>query len=140
MCKESKFVMLFQSAIIIFIISAMLFGCAGSKELADADSAAGKNRTPAGSVLGTEWIIKYSNTDGELSYLLVFKPDGILYNEHPNDTTHDNDFWEQKGNRIKFNMNNSYVVYEGVIENGTMNGSARNIKGLTWEWEAARIK
>jgi len=92
------------------------------------------------SIIGTEWTIKYSNTDGYLSYLLIFKPDGRLENRHPNESTPDNDFWEQDGNSITMKINDSFVIYKGTINGSTMKGSATNTRNHTWEWEAVKVK
>ncbi len=84
------------------------------------------------SVASTYW--RY--TDDDLSYEVLFKPDGHIYSYHPSDTSPENDFWKQKGNKIILTMNDSYAVYKGkIINDSTIVGKGTS-KGFKWKWSA----
>ena len=84
------------------------------------------------SVASTFW--RY--TDEDLSYEILFKPDGHLYSYHPGDASPENDFWKQKGKRITITMNDKYAVYKGKLtSDSTMTGIGRS-KGFRWKWSA----
>lgn len=42
--------------------------------------------------------------------------------------------WRYKGNQITLNFNNGATVYTGILQNGTLSGSARSGRGQAWSW------
>lgn len=88
--------------------------------------------TSTSSVASTYW--RY--TDEDLSYEVLFKPDGHIYSYHPSDASPENDFWKQRGKKIKMTMNDSYATYTGkLVNDSTIVGKGRS-KGFKWKWEA----
>jgi len=89
---------------------------------------------------GTEWTIRYSNSDGNMEYGLLFHENGRLENHHPNEATPENDKWEQTGRTVIMKINDAYVTYTGTINGNAIEGSAVNIKKNSWKWKAVRKK
>lgn len=88
--------------------------------------------TTTTSVASTYW--RY--TDDDLSYEVLFKPDGHIYSYHPSDASPENDFWKQKGKKITMTMNDNYAVYKGkLINDSTIIGKGSS-KGFKWKWGA----
>ncbi|MCK5871654.1 MAG: hypothetical protein KAG26_02410 [Methylococcales bacterium] len=79
--------------------------------------------------------------DNDRGYRITFFASGLLYTQHPNDKTPDNDIWIQNNNEINFSFNDGFSNYKGTFSsNNIMSGTATNIKGKTWKWKATRIK
>jgi opacity protein-like surface antigen len=91
-------------------------------------------------VTGTTWTMTYYDkaVQQEYTYDITFLAGGKLSNSHPNDTTPDNDSWEQNGTTVTLYFNNSYATYTGTIEGNSISGTASNVAGSTWEWSAVR--
>jgi outer membrane biogenesis lipoprotein LolB len=78
-------------------------------------------------------------TDEDLSYEVLFKPDGHIYSYHTDDASPENDFWKQKGKKITMTMNDSYAIYKGkIINDSTIVGKGTS-KGFKWKWSAKFI-
>jgi hypothetical protein len=93
-----------------------------------------------GDLTGTHWFIYYYEPGGDYyEYNLIFHPNGRLENSHPNETTPDNDAWMQSGDTVILLFNDSYATYQGQITGETMSGTAINITGAAWTWDAYRL-
>ncbi|HLB64108.1 MAG TPA: hypothetical protein VJJ46_04655 [Anaerolineales bacterium] len=89
---------------------------------------------------GTRWFIYYYESGGDYyEYELVFHSGGRLENSHPNESTPDNDAWVQTGDTVILLFNDSYATYEGRINGETISGTAVNIRGAVWSWDAYRL-
>ncbi len=94
----------------------------------------------SGDLTGTRWRITYTEPGGtSYEYELVFHPGGGLENTHPNETTPDNDSWLQTGDTVVLLFNDSYATYQGQIAGDSMSGTAVNITGAAWSWNADRM-
>jgi hypothetical protein len=89
---------------------------------------------------GTKWKLIYTDPSGiKRNYDVEFKKGGIFWYSEVNDTTPDNDFWEQNGKAVKITFNDGYAIYEGsFISKDLIKGSAVNIKNIRWEFELRR--
>ena len=89
---------------------------------------------------GSRWTLAYDHPRfGSNEYTLVFHANGKLENHHPNESTPDNDRWEQRGDTIVLRFNDGFAVYEGeILDERTMSGVATSRTGGTWEWKAFR--
>jgi hypothetical protein len=88
------------------------------------------------SIAGTRW----EYPDEEWSYEIEFGVNGRLITTHPNDTTLDNDYWEQEGNIVRFSFNNFYSEYEGeILTEDKIKGVAHNVKEESWDFQLIRI-
>jgi len=90
---------------------------------------------------GTRWRISYVDpvTEQYREFDLIFNPGGVLRNTHPNDTTPDNDTWEQFNTTVVIRFNNNYATYTAEIDGDNMLGTAININDVRWPWEAYRL-
>lgn len=87
-------------------------------------------------VSGTTW----SGTDslgGTTSY--TFEEDGTLSYTSRNNT-YRNGTWKQNGAKITLEKNDKYAEYEGEISGDTIEGKAKNVKGLEWTWKMTKDK
>jgi hypothetical protein len=108
------------------LLTFSLWGCLTTQEI---DSIA--------SIAGTRW--EYS--DEEWSYEIEFGVNGRLITTHTNDTTPDNDYWEQEGNIVRFSFNNFYSEYEGeILTEDRIKGVAHNAKEESWNFQLIRIE
>jgi hypothetical protein len=94
--------------------------------------------TPAVTGLtGTRWFIYYTEPSGDYyEYELRFQLNGRLENTHPNDSTPDNDAWQQSGDVVTLLFNDAYATYTGSIVGDTITGTAVNVTGAFWSWDA----
>jgi hypothetical protein len=89
---------------------------------------------------GTRWFIYYTEPSGDhYEYELGFRHNGRLQNTHPNDSTPNNDAWEQSGDVVTLLFNDAYATYTGTIVGDTITGTAVNITGASWSWDAYRL-
>jgi hypothetical protein len=92
-------------------------------------------------LLGSTWHVVYDNpTFGHVEYEIAFNAGGSLYNNHPNESTPDNDFWQQDGYVVTLSFNDGYAMYTGTLSaDGThMEGTASSDSGGDWTWYADR--
>lgn len=83
---------------------------------------------------GTTW--RYTAEAYNRDYLLSFLAQGRLLSKHPNERSPDNDFWEQRGNKLQFSYNDGYSVSTGyLVRPDYIKGNSRNKKGEEWVWE-----
>ena len=76
-----------------------------------------------------------SNINGFISHdHLTLRPDGNLDDGNPSRSC-----WEQRETAIKLAFNDNYAVYLGTVNGAKfMQGSATNVNGSEWTWEAQR--
>jgi hypothetical protein len=88
----------------------------------------------------SRWTLSFHNPKfGKKEFDLVFYADGKLGYLSPANTTPDNDFWEQIGNKVILKVNYGFAIYEGELINpNTLAGTATSKTGGTWEWKASR--
>ena len=98
---------------------------------------------PSDDIAVSRWSISYQADKSEeaRSYELRFLPGGRLLNNHPNDTTPDNDRWESKGRYVVLRFNDNFAIYTGVLNKAEnqISGHAVNSGGSTWAWSARRL-
>ena len=90
-------------------------------------------------VTGTTWTVTYYDTatSEEYVYDVTFLPGGALLDGHPNNSTFENDRWEQLGSTVIMYINDAYATHTGEIAPaGVMSGTATNVTGSTWPWSA----
>lgn len=89
----------------------------------------------------TTWRLVYTlPNSGPKEHHVVFHPNGRLENQNAADKT-DNDSWSTDGLSVSLKFNNNYVEYVGAIAgDGTMAGTALNVKGARWKWKATRVR
>lgn len=93
----------------------------------------------AGDMSGTTWTISYVDPvlGEESSYDITFRSGGELFDGDPNDTTPDNDNWEQVGPSVILYFNDAYATYTGEISApGVLSGTATNVVDANWSWSA----
>jgi uncharacterized protein (TIGR02996 family) len=73
---------------------------------------------------GRLYVFRYL-AGGELNYT---SPSG----------TFQNGTWRQVGNHVAMEMNRHFADYEGFVAGGQVRGTARNVAGGSWRWEATR--
>lgn len=114
---------------------------APSEPAATATSAPPPSPTSLPDLTGTHWFIYYTEPGGAYyEYELRFQPNGRLENSHPNESTPDNDTWAQSGDLVILLFNDSYATYTGRLDGDTMTGTAVNITGADWAWDAYRLR
>jgi hypothetical protein len=122
-------------SLMILTVAFMLTGCATDKNNAvgtEADSV-----ETVASLAGSKWHY----TDKQWQYDIEFADNGVLHCKKPNDKTPDNDSWEQDRETVRFYYNNKFSQYQGVLSGrNLMSGTAKNIRGNTWEWSATRVE
>ena len=92
------------------------------------------NQTPP--INNTKW--HYMDSDWE--YNMEFLSSGLMRTNHPNDTTPNNDNWEQKGEMVIFYFNDRYSTYRGkFINRDLISGTATSKNGATWRWKIKRL-
>jgi hypothetical protein len=100
------------------------------------------------SLVGTRWFIEDTSETDTHNKTIEFLENGNvrLFNDpgdrSPDDTP-DNDMWEPTTHDgvIRFHFNNKYVTYEGRrIDNRTIVGESRNVKGQSWTWRATLVE
>jgi len=91
-------------------------------------------------ITNSRWTLIYETPQfGKREYDIVCHPDGRLEDLHPNNSTPDNDFWEQQGEIIILRKNDGFAIYEGrIIDENTMSGTAKSKTAGTWQWRAIR--
>src|SRR5262249_10575272 len=88
------------------------------------------------SIEGSTW--SGSDSDGD-DYVFWFEPRSHLRYRSPTGTYDDpTDTWTQDGAKVHIEMTGGYAVYDGVIENDTMHGRAKNQTGKKWTWSMTR--
>jgi len=93
--------------------------------------------TPNSGYTDTWWSYHDADTDFEIHFV----EDGTMAHSNEGDTTPGNDRWYEKNGRIYFSMNDGYANYEGiVVDSGWVAGTAKNKKGLKWEWQMREQK
>lgn len=95
--------------------------------------------TTADDVTGTTWTLTYYDATTAVEYVhdVTFLAGGEMFDEHPNNTTTDNDRWEQFGATVILYFNDSYATYTGEISApGSLSGTATNVTGSSWPWSA----
>ncbi|MDR3162457.1 MAG: hypothetical protein LBT81_01165 [Helicobacteraceae bacterium] len=102
----------------------------------------GERREPPADIVnlsGTKWMLTDIMSDGDREYFdTEFKEGGAFWYSEPNDTTPDNDFWEQNGEIVKISINDGYAKFEGrFISKDLIKGTAKN-KVMSWEFEMRR--
>jgi hypothetical protein len=94
-------------------------------------------------VTGTTWTLDYVDPvlGSPSTFDITFLPDGELLDGDPNDTTHDNDRWEQYGTTVIFYFNDGYATYTGELaaSEGLMSGTATNVVAANWPWSAVLV-
>lgn len=84
----------------------------------------------------TTWIY----ADNDRKYKITFLNNGRIESTHPNESTPDNDFWRQNGQRIRISVNDGYAIYKGTILNDSeIKGTAKNKAGKRWRWVMKKI-
>ena len=83
---------------------------------------------------GTQWDLT-DDLNGFISHMhFVLRADGKV-----DDGVSSHDHWEQAGNMVRIDFNDSYAVYLGTVdESKSMQGAAANINGSEWTWVAPR--
>ena len=66
-----------------------------------------------------------------------FLRDGTLWFRGPSGINKQGQ-WRQEERRVYFSTDNKYAQYHGLITGEGMEGTATNIKGLTWKWKTQR--
>ncbi len=84
-------------------------------------------------VEGTIW----QGTDGERELTLRFIKGGILSYTTPTGTFR-NATWLQEGNKVYYQTNLGYAIYEGVLDGTEIKGNAKNVNQLTWTWSVKK--
>ena len=91
------------------------------------------------SLYGTTW----SGSDSTGDPLIVnFAADGTFTYVNtgvPDDSTH-GESWKLEGMKITLSFNDGFAIYQGLLDDDTMNGSASNTKGETWTWTMTKQK
>jgi hypothetical protein len=73
--------------------------------------------------------------DEDIEYEFYFKFGGRIYSYYPNDPMLENDYWNQKGKRLKFSMNDKYAQYKGKMINDSTYAGKGKSKGFRWNWK-----
>ncbi|MBX3161823.1 MAG: hypothetical protein KF773_38030 [Deltaproteobacteria bacterium] len=87
------------------------------------------------SLAGTIW----QGDDVEGSITLEFLPDAKLVYTTVTGRW-DNGRWRREGDAIFLDTNDHYADYTGKIEGNRMHGTAHNVAGAHWQWNATRTK
>ena len=88
---------------------------------------------------GTTWTINYIDPalGTESNYDITFRAGGEMLDGDADNTTLDNDRWEQDGTTVIFYFNDAYAVYTGELSApGSLTGTATNVVGANWSWSA----
>ena len=95
-------------------------------------------------ITGSRWRLTYTSNDGDREFVLdfakggtlrAFRPDGTVYGSEETDT------WEQDGKELYFYFTNRYSSYAGkFLTVNLIEGTAKNVRNLSWEFELTRIK
>lgn len=88
---------------------------------------------PTDTLLATTW--QGEGLEGSITF--EFLADGVL-RYTTSDSSYTNGTWEQRGNRISFEMNSRFAEWTGRIDRTRMAGSAHNSAGRQWNWQASR--
>jgi hypothetical protein len=91
-------------------------------------------------LIGTRWkIIEKFSGKPDLENIIVLQEDGKFENTQKNDTTPNNDTWRLNGEQIILRFNDGYAILNGMFkDNDTIVGTAKNKKGILWDWIAFR--
>jgi hypothetical protein len=113
-------------------------------ELYEEETAQTRERPAADNRLtGTKWNLVYEEHEEstyERSYEIEFLAGGALKSNIQEDQTPDNDFWYYDGGSVVFTFNDEYASYVGYLTpDGLIKGTAKNITGLSWEFECIRL-
>ncbi len=94
---------------------------------------------PAGLDLsGTRWTLSYTAPSGEHSYDLEFAEEGALRLHNPHDSTPDNDRWAQSGAVVELSMNDVFVSYRGLFQDGDLIRGVADNGHDTWPFVLVR--
>ena len=85
-----------KKIILISLFSIIFIGCNPLKKLTESEI----------SISGSTW--EYSDEDW--TYQIEFDENGKIKSTHPNDSTPENDTWNQLRNRIHFEFNDGFSV------------------------------
>lgn len=91
------------------------------------------------SLYGTTWKGKDSTGD---PLIVNFAADGsftYINTGVPDDSTHA-ETWKLEGMKITLSFNDGFAIYQGLLDDDTMNGSATNTKGQSWTWTMTKQK
>ncbi|WP_053975802.1 hypothetical protein [Mangrovimonas xylaniphaga] len=115
-----------KQLLVLIIPCLLLFGCKTSKSIEAMNFA----------LQETLWT--YSDSDW--TYQVRFEKNGMLVTSHPNDTSKDNDTWEQHGEEVILKFNDGFSTYTGkMISSNVIEGTAKS-KYATWKWRMERIE
>jgi hypothetical protein len=84
----------------------------------------------------TTWAV--TNSLGN-SFTFTFEKDGTL-TYTTRDGTYRNGKWKQTDKSIYIEMNDKYAEHNGEINGDTIEGTASNVKGVTWTWKMTKVK
>ncbi|WP_053991490.1 hypothetical protein [Mangrovimonas sp. TPBH4] len=115
-----------RQLLVLIVTCAMLYGCKTTKSTTAVDF----------SLEETLWA--YS--DADWTYQIRFAKNGILETTHPNDTSKENDIWQQNGDEVILEFNDGFSKYTGkMIAPNVIEGTAKS-KYATWQWRMERIE
>lgn len=80
---------------------------------------------------------KWSGKAGSDSFEVEFHSDHS-FKYARNSRSYSNAIWSQNGNAVHMEFNNKYSEYDGKIEGNQIKGTAKNIKGFSWEWSLTK--
>ena len=115
-----------KKIIIISLITTIFIGCSPLKKLTESEI----------SVAGSTW--EYS--DDDWTYQIEFNENGKIKSTHPNDSTSENDSWNQLRTQIHFEFNNGFSKYDGKMKTVDLIVGEGKSKSGKWKWKMKRIK
>lgn len=89
------------------------------------------------SLINTKWVITKTNANPNIT--IIFREGGALERIKYKQVLEDGK-WKQSENTVYIEVNKKYAQYKGVIDKNRIIGQAQNIRGLEWDWEAAKIE
>lgn len=93
-------------------------------------------------LVGTHWFIEYTSKVNVKNKTIEFLENGTFRYVGSPQTTPENETWDAETDDgvIRFYFNNKYSTYEGRrVDNRTMVGESKNVKGKTWTWRATMV-
>jgi len=98
-----------------------------------------KPKSSVPSLAGTRWVGVNSVADlGTIEY--EFKDGGDLSYAKHNGQTRTNGTWKQDGDTLTWSVNNGYANYTLTYKDGAFEGSATNVKGVTWQIKLSPVE
>ncbi len=83
-------------------------------------------------LVGTKWVGVHTDKGlGTVEY--EFREDGVLASTKRGNETTTTNTWAADGDTLTWSVNNGYANYTFTLKDGKYEGTALNVKGVTWK-------